>query len=105
MHIIVVGLDDDLHQFAGLATGGPAEGRAIGDGKRLRPHAPLGRLLQRELLGLTGTTDQLNGDEQTQALTHVDVHDLAFPHVGELFPEYRLASPSLCLASSRTLPS
>jgi hypothetical protein len=36
LQVIVVGLDDDLCQFAGLAAGGPAEGRPIGESDRLR---------------------------------------------------------------------
>jgi hypothetical protein len=36
LQVIVIGLDDDLRQFAGLAAGGAAEGRPIGERDRLR---------------------------------------------------------------------
>src|SRR4029453_14777205 len=64
-------------QFAGLAAGGAAEGRPIGEGDRLRRggrRRPLGGVLHRELLGLPGTADQKYCNDKTQDLTYFGVH-------------------------------
>src|SRR4030095_7666889 len=77
LQVIVIGLDDDLRQFAGLAAGGAAEGRPIGEGdclRRWRRRRRLGGLLHRELLGLPGTASQKYCNDKTQELTHFGVH-------------------------------
>ena len=59
-HVVVVGVDDDLRQLAGLTARGPAKGRPIGEGdhlRRLRLGSLLGTL-HGELLSLPGTAGQ-----------------------------------------------
>jgi hypothetical protein len=79
----VVGVDDDLRQLAGLAAGGSAKGRPIGEGDRLR-RLPRGAL-HGKLLSLTSATDKHSCDNETKAPRDDAFHEsLLSSHSGAL---------------------